>query len=180
MNIYVMRHGMTVWNEKGITQGRSKNRLSKQGVETTQGVALELKNIPIDIIISSPLMRTVQTANIVNQFHKVKIVKDEDLVEINQGIFSGRKDDSLSQEEKILKSQRSKVAGMETYEECFNRVKNFVNGLKNKYRFQNILIVTHDVVATFIEDVIEEKKVDFHDINFVRNFKNSEVKKFII
>ena len=33
MNLFVMRHGTTVWNEKGITQGRTNNRLSKSGIE---------------------------------------------------------------------------------------------------------------------------------------------------
>ena len=31
MNLYIMRHGTTTWNEKGITQGRSNNKLSKKG-----------------------------------------------------------------------------------------------------------------------------------------------------
>ena len=44
MNLYVMRHGTTVWNEKGITQGRTNNRLSKGGVLLTQEVAEKLRN----------------------------------------------------------------------------------------------------------------------------------------
>lgn len=54
-------------------------------------MALKYKDTKFDIIFCSPLMRTIQTANIINKFHNVKIVKDERLIEIDQGIFTGYK-----------------------------------------------------------------------------------------
>ena len=180
MNLYVMRHGTTVLNEKGVIQGQINNRLSKKGKLLTQEVAKKLKNVPFDIIISSPLMRAVQTANIINEYHKVKVIKDLNLIEINQGIFTGRSKFSLSAEEQILKNSRSKKAGMESYQECFERIENFIKDIKNKYDYENVLIVTHNCNATFIEDVICGKKIDFDDEKFLRNFLNAEVKKFVI
>ena len=176
MDLYVMRHGQTVWNAKGITQGRRSNRLSRQGVQVTQKVAREIKNVPFEVIYSSPLMRTIQTANIVNQYHKVKVIRDEDLNEIKQGIFSGRKKNSLSPEEKMIKSQRSKSAGMESYEECYVRAKNFVERLK-KTNFKHVLVITHDRVAAFIEDIVLGKNPDFSNIKDLRRFQNSEIIK---
>ncbi|MGN1208302.1 MAG: histidine phosphatase family protein, partial [Christensenellales bacterium] len=88
MNLFVMRHGTTIWNEKGITQGRSQNRLSKTGIELAKERAKEYANTKFDVIVCSPLMRTVQTANIMNKFHNVKILKDERLLEIDQGYFT--------------------------------------------------------------------------------------------
>ncbi len=180
MNLYVMRHGITVYNEKGITQGRINNRLSRQGVIFTEKVAKELKGIPFDVIIVSPLMRTMQTANIINKEHKVKVIKDINLIEIDQGIFTRRKKSSLSEEEQLIKRKRSKNVGMELYEECFNRTKNFVEEIKEKYNYKNILIVTHNIIATFIEDIINGEKINFNNDRFLRNFKNAEVKKFVI
>lgn len=86
-----MRHGTTAWNEKGITQGRTNNRLSKSGKVLTEQRAKDFAYKNIDIIFCSPLMRTVQTANIINKFHNVKIQKDDRLIEIDQGIFTGKK-----------------------------------------------------------------------------------------
>lgn len=180
MNLYVMRHGTTIWNEKGITQGRTNNRLSKQGKLLTENVAEKLKDIKLDVIVSSPLMRTIQTANIINKYHNVKVIKDINLIEIDQGIFSGRKKSSLSEKEQLLRNTRSKQAGMETYEECFDRIKFFVENIKQKYNYKNILVVTHNCCATFIEDVINNKEINFNNNIFLRNFKNAEVKKFII
>lgn len=180
MNLYVMRHGTTVWNEKGITQGRSNNRLSKKGIELTKKSALNFKNQKIDVIITSPLMRTIQTANIVNKYHNAKILKDELLIEIDQGIFTGRISKSLSKEELVLKKTRSKLAKMESYENCFQRAKSFITTIKQKYNYQNVLVITHNCVATFIENILLKKPINFNDAKFLVNFNNAEIKKFQI
>lgn len=178
MNLYIMRHGETVWNKIGIIQGRRNNRLSKEGIKITQKVAKQVKDIPFDVITTSPLMRTVQTANIVNQYHKVKLIKDDDLNEMEKGIFTGRKKNSLSEQEQIIKNGRLKSAGMESYEECFERAKNFVNRIK-VCKFKNVLIVTHDRCATFIQNIVSGKKTDFSELSG-RDFKNSEIREFTI
>ncbi len=175
-----MRHGTTVWNEKGITQGRSNNRLSKSGIELTKKVAREYKNVTFDVIIVSPLMRTIQTANIMNKFHNVIIIKDDDLLEINQGIFTGRYKNSLNKEELELKKRRAKEAGIESYEECYLRLKHFVDNIKQKYNYKNVLVITHNCSASFIEDIVLNIKKDFNDEKFLRRFNNAEIKKFTI
>ena len=180
MNLYAMRHGTTVWNENGLTQGRSNNRLSRAGKAQTEVVATKLKDVKFDVIFCSPLMRTVQTANIVNKHHNSKIIKNDLLNEIDQGVFTGRKFSTLSEEEKALKKTRSQEAGMESYESCFTRIKKFVEFLKGQRQFENVLVVTHNVGASFIEDILQNRKVDFNDQTFLRNFKNAEVKKFLL
>lgn len=180
MNIYVMRHGTTIWNEQGRSQGRSKNRLSKAGKELTEKVALEIKDIDFDVIFCSPLMRTMQTANIVNRYHNKKIIKDERLIEIDQGIFTGRYKASLNECELALKKRRAAEAGIESYESCFLRAKDFIEDLLNKKKYNKILVVTHNCPASFIEDILTKQKIDFSDQKFLRRFKNAEVKKFTI
>ena len=123
MNLYIMRHGTTVWNEKGITQGCSNNRLSKTGISLTKDASEKYKDIEFNIIYCSPLMRTVQTANIMNKFHNVKVIKDKRLIEIDQGIFTGRSKNDLTEEEKNLKFTRAESCGMESYQSAYNRAK---------------------------------------------------------
>lgn len=173
-----MRHGTTIWNEKGITQGRTNNMLSKQGIIITKEIAEKNKNINFDIIYCSPLRRTVQTANIMNKFHNVKIVKDERLIEIDQGIFTGRHKDSLTDEERKLKNSRDKSCNMESYQSAYNRAKDFLDSIKNSSSFDNILIITHNCNATFLEVLLSEIDIDFNNSKHLRNFKNGEVKLF--
>lgn len=180
MKVYVMRHGTTVWNEKGITQGRSNNRLSQKGKKLTQEIALKFKDINFDVIFSSPLMRAVQTANIMNKYHNAKILKDSNLIEINQGIFTGRSKFNLTEEEKKLKFIRAEKCGMESYLSVYQRTLNFINQLKAKQEFINVLIVTHKVNASLIENILNNIKIDFNNYQHFNTFENAEVKCFEI
>lgn len=180
MNIYVMRHGTTVWNEKGITQGRRNNRLSAKGIALTETMAREYRNVKIDVIFTSPLMRTMQTSNIMNKYQKAKIVKDERLVEIEQGIFTGKSKFGLTDDQIKLKYARDKSCKMESYESAYNRAQDFINDLKANCKVKNVLIITHNVNASFIEDILLNISVDFTKGEHLRRFKNAEIKSFKI
>jgi probable phosphoglycerate mutase len=58
--IFLVRHGETVENEKGIYQGQMDTVLNKVGWEQARLVAIALRAIPIDSAYSSDLSRAVQ------------------------------------------------------------------------------------------------------------------------
>lgn len=178
MEVYIMRHGKTVWNEKGITQGRSNNRLSKAGIEVAKSVADSLKEKEFDVIFSSPLMRTMQTANIINSFHSKKIIKNNLLIEIDQGIFTGRSKFGLSKEEEKLKQSRSSSCGMESYASVKKRAEEFLTFLKSK-DYSSVLIVTHNLISTTLSLLITNTEVNLENLNS-KEFKNAEVRHFSI
>ncbi len=180
MEIYVMRHGETIWNRKGITQGYSKNRLSEFGKRQVVEAREKYKDIDFDLIISSPMVRTVQTANLFNGERKIKIIKDNRLREIDMGIFTGRKFDSLSEDEIILKSERSADAKMESLFSLYQRVSDFVDEIKQKYSDKKLLIVTHGLPATYIEMMEKHREFDIDIYGSKQLFMNAEIKKIII
>ena len=180
MEIYVLRHGTTNWNEKGITQGRSQNRLSKNGVTLVEQTALANKDLKVDIIYTSPLFRTIQTTNIFNKYHNSKIIKDDRLLEIDQGIFTGKKHSSLTEEEKQQKFSRSKKCGMESYQEVFARAKDFLDYIVKNEKREHILIVTHNCVCTSIDYVLTGNKPEFEDAKKMNVFSNAELRKYKI
>ena len=178
MRIYIMRHGTTVWNEKEITQGRSQNRLSIAGKSLAEEVSLKNKNTKFDIIISSPLMRTMQTSNIMNKYHKVKILKDERLTELDKGIFTGRKKESLTKEELELKKTLHPSTKIESKDQVYARVKSFVDHLKEIKNYDNILVVTHAIVANLMCDILNNQEIQLN--HYRSNFKNCEIRCFEI
>ena len=95
MKVYIMRHGETVWNAKGIIQGRRQGRLSKTGIGQVEEQAKKFQNVDFGLIFTSPLMRTVQTANIMNKFHSCKVIRDDRLLEVDKGILAGQKNACL-------------------------------------------------------------------------------------
>lgn len=178
MKIYVMRHGTTNWNEIERIQSRSQNRLSKAGIEIVEKRALEYKDVKFDIIYASPLMRTMQTARIMNKYHNVPIIKDERIIEIDQGILAKRLMKSLTEEERRFKVVRSALYKMESYESVFKRTKEFLEWLIKNEIHENILIVSHNNLCSFMEYILKNEEVDFGDHEKINCFGNAEVKCF--
>ena len=58
----LVRHGYTEWIEKEILHGISDLPLSEFGLKQAELTAQYLKNTKIDRMYSSPLLRTMQTA----------------------------------------------------------------------------------------------------------------------
>lgn len=180
MNLYVMRHGTTIWNEIGRTQGHSNNRLSKEGKIKVEEASKSFKNTHIDIIIASPLMRTMQTSNIMNRYHHVKIIKDKRIIEIDQGVFTGRLHSSFTDEEKEIRKRRDKNYGIENYTSVYNRAKEFLEDILSNPPAENILIVTHNAVATMLEKIITGQSINWNntDSKLFNIFGNAEIKHF--
>ena len=79
--IYFVRHGETDYNLEGIVQGQLDIPLNKKGIHQANEIKNKLKDLDIDIIFSSPLLRAKQTAEIINENLNVKIKYDERLKE---------------------------------------------------------------------------------------------------
>ena len=66
MKITVIRHGETDWNAVGKIQGKTDIPLNTNGREQARITARLLSKHNIDVIISSPLKRAVETAEIIS------------------------------------------------------------------------------------------------------------------
>ncbi len=60
--VYLIRHGQTGHNHRGIIQGRHVNsKLSKKGIRQAEAFYLAYKDVPFQKIYTSTLLRTKQT-----------------------------------------------------------------------------------------------------------------------
>ena len=63
--VYLIRHGQTDWNARGLIQGGGYNiELNEKGRDQARRVAHELSSIQLDIVASSHLSRAAETADI--------------------------------------------------------------------------------------------------------------------
>lgn len=175
MKIYIVRHGKTKWIEEGRTQGCRQNRLNDVGILAVEETAEALKNKKFDIIYSSPLMRTMQSARIINKYHNVNIIKDERLNEVDQGVFTGKIWAKLTDEEKKIKSEKNKAYGMESLDEIEARVRAFYEDVFKNCGYDSILIVSHGNICTMLEYLLLGKPIDHKNLD---TFANAEVKSF--
>jgi uncharacterized phosphatase len=65
--ICLIRHGETEWNAAGILQGTTDIPLNAKGVKQAEACSVYLASSSYDVLISSPLKRAKQTAEIINQ-----------------------------------------------------------------------------------------------------------------
>ena len=91
MNLYVTRHGQTIWNAENKVCGITDVNLTDIGLKQANLLAKHIlnENIILDLIISSPLNRALKTANIIAKVNSAKVISDIRLTEQNYGIYEG-------------------------------------------------------------------------------------------
>ena len=90
MELYIVRHGETLWNREKRLQGREDIELSEKGREVARLTGEALMNTRIDKIFSSPLKRAYKTAQIVRMDRPIEIVRDDRLKEMSFGTSEGK------------------------------------------------------------------------------------------
>ena len=98
MRLILVRHGETAWNRENRVQGRSDTPLSDAGISQAGRLAESIGNERIVGIVTSPLRRAVETASIINRCANAPLEIDEDLMELDQGMFEGMRFGELSRE----------------------------------------------------------------------------------
>lgn len=89
MKIYLVRHGETDWNKAGKFQGSVDIPLNQYGIELAEITSAGMKEIPFDIIYTSPLIRAQKTAQIMRRDRDIKIITDDRLKEMSFGKYEG-------------------------------------------------------------------------------------------
>jgi broad specificity phosphatase PhoE len=85
-----LRHGATDWNRQGLFQGRTDNPLNDDGIVQAHAAAEKLRAITLRHVVSSPLLRAVQTAEIIANIASRTVVLDHGLIELDFGSFEGQ------------------------------------------------------------------------------------------
>ena len=89
MQIVLVRHGATDWNLQGRCQGSTDRDLSDVGIRQADQIAELLSEQEINAIYSSSLRRAQQTAERISQPHKLPVLIEEDVRELDHGELEG-------------------------------------------------------------------------------------------
>ena len=99
LQVYLVRHGETVWNAARRIQGQSDSALTEKGEQQARQVGERAKSLGITHIISSDLGRTRRTAELIADACGCSVTLDPRLRELNMGVLEQRPIDTLSEEE---------------------------------------------------------------------------------
>jgi broad specificity phosphatase PhoE len=150
-----------------------KHPLTKKGIEQAQTLAHKLSGVRFEIIYSSPVLRAMQTAQILADRLHVPIEVTEALREWSVGIYEGTTDIAgwelhrKVQEDWFFHNKLdSKMPGGESFHEIRDRFVPFIEKLiqDNKDTDRNILCVAHGGLYLAMLPVIF-KNVDFDFAN---------------
>ncbi|RWR00884.1 phosphoglycerate mutase [[Pantoea] beijingensis] len=99
LQVYLVRHGETVWNAARRIQGQSDSALTEKGEQQARQVGERVKSLGITHVITSDLGRTRRTAEIIADACGCGVTLDPRLRELNMGVLEQRPIDSLTEEE---------------------------------------------------------------------------------
>ncbi|CAH6326649.1 2,3-diphosphoglycerate-dependent phosphoglycerate mutase GpmB [Pantoea agglomerans] len=99
LQVYLVRHGETVWNAERRIQGQSDSPLTEKGEQQAWQVGERVKHLGITHIIASDLGRTRRTAEIIADACGCSVTLDPRLRELNMGVLEKRPLDGLTAEE---------------------------------------------------------------------------------
>ena len=147
--LYVVRHGHTDWNSKKITMGRKDIELNELGIKEAYSTSELLREYNVDFIICSPLVRTKQTADIINKNRNNQIIYDERIIERSLGNLEGKPYTSNNNQIWDI-NVNTDSDGIETMNDFRDRVYGFLDEIIKKYSDKDILLVTHGGVSALI------------------------------
>lgn len=172
MKIYIVRHGEVPHNALKMYSNENED-LNEIGIKQAEDLKNKIKNLNFDIIISSPLIRTIHTTNIININNK-KVITDDRLIERNPGDLNRKPIEVTNREEYWNYYTEIQYGTSENIQEFFKRVYSFLDELKQK-DYESVLIVAHSGISKAFSGYFD----GIQDGKFLnRGLKNCEIKEY--
>lgn len=175
MNLYLARHTETNYNVAGLSNSKPEIdvHLTKKGVKQAKNLAELMRNIPLDVVFTSYLPRTFETAQYIIDGRDTPLLKDDRLSDLDMG-FEGR---SVNEYHAALDGVTDKWAakfnGGESINDLLARVDDYLEYLKI-LAYTNVLIISHYTVLQLLTarvagtDIRESLKLNIEQGGFLK------------
>ena len=165
MKLYLTRHGQTDWNVQRKVCGRSEAHLTDFGRQQAAQMAGKVAETGVNLILTSPMERTRDTARIVAGRIGVPVMMEPRLIEQDFGSYEGRNMDDpeyLAQRENLLWH----FPGGESTVQVIHRAYAVLEDVGRKYAGKTVLLVTHGcfcrAARTYFMDVAPGEYYQFY------------------
>ena len=146
----LIRHGESEANVKNlISEDVEKYPLTEKGRDQAKFIAEQICDFKFDGIISSPILRTRQTAEIISEFVGIPYVVDSRIRESGLGNYNNR---SVSE----IWGMTRRELGMESWESPVNRFQEIFNAYDGNYVLVSHALPIRAAVSSFL-DLNEEE-----------------------
>ena len=149
-NYFLVRHGEAEHNVKDILSNKADNphHITEKGKKEIEDAIKQIKDKKIDVIYSSPFVRTKESAEMISESLGIKeIIYDDRIGEVNTGDLNLM---PTAEYHKMFPTVENRFdeapKNGETLMQMKNRVTGFLYDIDKKYSGKNILVVTHEFV----------------------------------
>lgn len=160
LQVYLVRHGETVWNAARRIQGQSDSPLTDKGEQQAHQVGERVKSLGITHVIASDLGRTRRTAEIIADACGCTVTLDARLRELNMGCLEQRPLDGLTVEEESWRkalvdgTEGGRIPGGESMEEMATRMHAALNACLDLPAGSRPLLVSHGMALGVLVSTI--------------------------
>lgn len=176
MKVFLVRHGQSQDRVENRKQ-TSHTPLSKLGLVQADAVAKRLQDEEIQIIVSSPMNRALQTAEAISSKINIPVTQNDLLREMETPSIDGvlfsdqlHKKFSLEVEANAKNIDWKFEEGDESFRELLARANNLKLEIISKYQGRNILLVSHGflIICLITVTALEPDSPDKSLIDLVR------------
>ncbi len=149
MEIFLLRHGETLWNFEKRCQGLTDLELNDTGLEQARTIARQLSHERIHAVFSSHLKRAHQTAQVIGEAHSLNVITDSDFRELDHGEFEGLTFNEIHASYRdFIQAWREKPAhlaipGGESIADVDQRAWRGIEKIKRQYLHKTVVVVSH-------------------------------------
>jgi len=158
--LLLIRHGANDAHKEGILTGWTPGvHLNQEGRAQAEALAQRLASTEIEAVYSSPLERTLETAEIVAAPHNLPVVVREGLGEVRLGRWTGQSLEKLRKRRLWRKVQfvpsMMRFPGGESFLEVQSRAVAELEHLSSEHPEQTIAVISHaDVIKAAVAYII--------------------------
>lgn len=153
------RHGETTLNVGNQFRGRVDPYLNKEGIEQAEEAGKKIAKDHKDFvkkIVSSPMLRSLQTADIIAEELGLEVIQDRGLIAWNLGFLSGKdKDEYKDILDFYVDNPKKAVPEGESLDDLETRIEQFFG---TELRTEGTLYVTHNSNLITLENLIAGNK----------------------
>ena len=174
MLIYIIRHGETDLNVKGVLQGWVDEPLNESGMRLARITGEKMGGIRFDDCFSSPLQRAAETARIVLEAsgNDLPIRYDDRLREISFGVAEGRHRSTLGEQGRRFFEEPFRYEpfpGGESIRQVCARTQSFLTELLLRDDGKTYLLSTHGCALRAMLNYLYEDPSDFWHVHVPYN-----------
>ena len=149
VKLILVRHALTVDNQKSRLSGHLDSSISEEGKEQIDKITNYLKDFDIDKIYTTTSSRTKDTVKKLSELKSIEIIEKESLKEISFGDFEGLTFDEIKDkypkefQDMIEKGYEYKYPNGESLIDSYNRVCIELDNIISNNDDRTILICSH-------------------------------------